>query len=251
MGTSTFAYPRFFAHRGGGALAPENTLAGIALAARLGFAAVEFDVMLCADGVPVLIHDETLERTTDAHGAVARTSLARLQAVDAGGHCHPAYAGERLPTLAQAWALCQSLGLSANVEIKPATGHDEATGAAVGRLLCGADPRRILLSSFAPAALAAARLAAPALPRALLLAAPAADWAAQLQALGGVGLHCAAAHFSAALAAALQAAAVPCACYTVNCPEQAARLFAAGASALFTDRLDLFAPQPRAYATQL
>ena len=58
-----FPLPRWFGHRGGGALAPENTLAGIRLAGRLGFAAVEFDVMLSGDGTPVLIHDETLERT--------------------------------------------------------------------------------------------------------------------------------------------------------------------------------------------
>ena len=52
--------PRWIAHRGGGRLAPENTLAGIRVAARLGFKAVEFDVMLSGDGTPVLIHDETL-----------------------------------------------------------------------------------------------------------------------------------------------------------------------------------------------
>lgn len=65
--------PRYFAHRGGGTLAPENTLAGIRLAARLGYRAVEFDVMLSGSGTPVLIHDETLERTTNGSGAVATT----------------------------------------------------------------------------------------------------------------------------------------------------------------------------------
>jgi glycerophosphoryl diester phosphodiesterase len=65
--------PRWFAHRGGGSLAPENTLAGIRLAARLGFKAVEFDVMLSGDGTPVLIHDETLERTTNGVGRVCDT----------------------------------------------------------------------------------------------------------------------------------------------------------------------------------
>src|SRR5574343_910530 len=66
--------PRWFAHRGGGSLAPENTLAGIRLAARLGYRAVEFDVMLSADGTPVLIHDETMERTTNVRGRVCETS---------------------------------------------------------------------------------------------------------------------------------------------------------------------------------
>jgi glycerophosphoryl diester phosphodiesterase len=69
--------PRWFAHRGGGSLAPENTLAGIRLAARLGYKAVEFDVMLSGDGTPVLIHDETLERTTNGVGRVCETPDAR------------------------------------------------------------------------------------------------------------------------------------------------------------------------------
>lgn len=60
--------PRWFAHRGGGSLAPENTLAGIRLAASMGFRAVEFDVMLSADATPLLIHDETLARTTNGSG---------------------------------------------------------------------------------------------------------------------------------------------------------------------------------------
>ena len=65
--------PRWIAHRGGGSLAPENTLAGIRLAARLGYRAVEFDVMLSADGTPFLVHDETLERTTNGQGRVCAT----------------------------------------------------------------------------------------------------------------------------------------------------------------------------------
>ena len=65
-------HPRIIAHRGGGALAPENTLAGLRRARSLGFSAVEFDVMLAGDGVPVLMHDETLERTTDGRGAFGK-----------------------------------------------------------------------------------------------------------------------------------------------------------------------------------
>src|SRR6266568_1778923 len=77
-------YPRVVAHRGGGALAPENTLAGIRKAAATGFGGVEFDVMLSADKVPLLIHDETLERTTDGRGAVSAAPYAKLAGLDAG-----------------------------------------------------------------------------------------------------------------------------------------------------------------------
>src|SRR6266581_9430542 len=77
-------HPRVVAHRGGGALAPENTLAAIRKAAAMGFGGVEFDVMLSADKVPLLIHDETLERTTDGRGAVSAAPYAKLAGLDAG-----------------------------------------------------------------------------------------------------------------------------------------------------------------------
>lgn len=77
--------PRWIAHRGGGSLAPENTLAGIRLAARLGYRAVEFDVMLSADGTPFLIHDATLERTTNGHGTGGDLPWAQLAQLDAAG----------------------------------------------------------------------------------------------------------------------------------------------------------------------
>ncbi len=236
-----FRYPRFFAHRGGGALAPENTLAGIALAARLGFRGVEFDTMLCADGVPFLIHDETLERTTDGSGDVARTAAADLARLDAGCRFHPAYAGTPAPTLEQALDLCARLDLVANVEIKPATGLARETGAAVGRLLARRNPAALLASSFSPEALEAARQAAPAIPRALLLESVPKNWPDLLAGSDCFALHCAAGEMSAALAADLAAAAIPWACYTVNRAADAERLFALGARALFTDRLDLFA----------
>jgi len=239
---SRYAYPRLFAHRGGGGLAPENTLAGIRLAARLGYRGVEFDVMLSSDGVPVLIHDETLERTTDGAGRVAQTSLAALRGLDAGVRFHPSFAGESMPTLEEALALCASLNLTANVEIKPAEGADRATGTTVARIAAFAPAGAVLLSSFSEEALLVAGLAAPDSPRAWLVDAPPPDWRLRLDRLGCQGLHCAARQLTPELAADLAGAGVPFACYTVNDPAAAAALFAAGAAALFTDRIDLFDP---------
>jgi glycerophosphoryl diester phosphodiesterase len=237
-----YSYPRLFAHRGGGALAPENTLAGIRLAARLGYRGVEFDVMLSRDKTPVLIHDETLERTTDGAGCVAQTQFAELRRLDAGSGFHRAYAGEAIPSFDEALACCAGLGLTANVEIKPAAGWDRDTGRIVAGMVAHAEPGAVLISSFSEAALAAARLAAPALPRALLVETVPADWAVRLSRLECLALHCAAKHLTPQLAAALVAAGIPFACYTVNTRAAAAELFAAGASALFTDRLDLLDP---------
>lgn len=230
--------PRWIAHRGGGALAPENTLAGIRLAARLGFRAVEFDVMLSADGTPLLIHDETLERTTNGRGRVGETPDAVLFALDAG-------AGERLPTLLEACTLCARLGLWANVEIKPAAGQEERTAERVVAQLAacwqGAVPP--LLSSFSSVALAVARDLAPQLPRGLLYDVVPDDWLDERHRLQAVSLHCAAEHLSDAVLAEAQARQIPLLCYTVNQPAQAEKLWARGVSSLFTDRLDLFAAE--------
>lgn len=233
--------PRVFAHRCGGALAPENTLAGLRIAAQMGCAAVEFDVMLSADGSPWLIHDETLARTTDGVGRVCDARDADLARLDAGCRHHPAFRGEALPTLAAAAALCRRLGLQANVEIKPAAGFEAVSGEVVARrvldLWRGAPLP--LVSSFSETALGAARRAAPGLPIGGLWESPPADWPDRLAALGALSLHCRADAVNDALLGAARAGGIAVRCYTVNDPLQAAALFARGVTALFSDRFDL------------
>lgn len=231
-----WSLPRWFAHRGGGSLAPENTLAGIRLAAALGFRAVEFDVTLSADGTPVLMHDASLERTTDGRGAVCETPDSRLLSLDAG-------AGERIPRLAEAAALCRQYGLLANVEIKPAAGDELRTAEVVVRqcaaLWQGADPQP-LLSSFSLPALAVARDLAPELRRGVLFDTVPVCWLNEVDRLQAYSLHCHARWLRDEVLAAAHAQGVPVLCYTVNAPQEAERLFARGVSALFTDRPDLF-----------
>ena len=234
-------YPEIIAHRCGGAHAPENTLAGLRAAAALGVRGVEFDVMLCADGTPVLIHDETLERTTDGCGRVADTSLEALRRLDAGRWFDVCFAGEKIPTFEEAARLCRELGLWANVEIKPATGFEAATGEAVARLARHFWPEAegVLLSSFSLSALQAARQAAPDLPRALLQEEVGPDWRLLLEESGSLSLHVDWRNLSRGQAAALAAAGVPLACYTVNEPADAARLMAWGVAAVFSDWPDV------------
>src|SRR5258708_22859596 len=91
-------YPRIVAHRGGGLLAPENTLSAIRLARNLGFVGVEFDVKFTADGIPVLMHADTLERTTNRLGPVAETSYKEIARLDSGCWvCHE-FSGEPVPS---------------------------------------------------------------------------------------------------------------------------------------------------------
>lgn len=234
-------YPRIIAHRCGGALAPENTLAGLRVAARLGCRGVEFDAMLAADGVPVLIHDETLERTTSGRGRVADSDSAQLIRLDAGERHHRAFAGESLPTLDQALLLCAELGLWANVEIKPSAGQEAETGRIVARSATAARCT-VLLSSFSDVALRSAAEAAPQLPRALLVEAIPADWRERVAAVGALALHASMRELTADMLGAVRESGIPLACYTVNRREDGERLLAGGVCAVFSDRPDLWLP---------
>ena len=229
-------YPRIIAHRCGGALAPENTLAGLRIAARLGCRGVEFDAMLSRDVVPVVIHDETLERTTRGHGEVASLSVAELRQLDAGSQFHPAFAGERLPTLAEILTACRDLGLWANVEIKPSLGRDAETGTGVA--LVAREFGNIVLSSFSQEALLNAAGVAGDLPRALLVESDSHDWLDSMRRVGAHALHAAHQLLTADSLRPLRVAAVPVAAYTVNRRADAERLFALGVTSLFTDRPD-------------
>lgn len=235
--------PRWFAHRGGGSLAPENTLAGIRLAARLGYKAVEFDVMLSGDGTPVLIHDETLERTTNGSGRVCETSDSQLFRLDAGN-------GEHIPRFSEAVALCREYGLLANVEIKPATGFERQTAEAVALMakhLWQGAAVQPLISSFSPEAIEVARDLAPNIPRGLLFESVPDDWLREMSRWQALTLHCSASRVSDQVLAEARESDVPVLCYTVNQPEQAKALFERGVSAVFTDRLDLFSSETSAY----
>jgi glycerophosphoryl diester phosphodiesterase len=250
-------YPRVLAHRGGGAFAPENTIAAIRSGRDRGFHGVEFDVMLSADGEPVLIHDLTLDRTTDGHGPVARRSWAELARLDAGRWFSADFAGERIPRLVQAIEYCRAHEVWINAEIKPAGGAEARTGVRVAEVLgrgfadlaaeagppaAGPGDRLPLLSSFSMEALAAARDAQPHLPRGLLCNRIPPDWKDRLQRLQCVALHCDHRHLDAAAIREIRDAGYWVFVYTVNDPERANQLGQWGIDALCTDRLDLIEP---------
>jgi glycerophosphoryl diester phosphodiesterase len=242
-------YPKILAHRGGGILAPENTLAAMRLAKTRGFRAVEFDVMLARDGIPVLMHDPQLGRTVPGHGPVNAHTAAQLQAMDAGSWLAPEFAGEPVPSFAAVAAFCRANGIWMNVEIKPAPGVEADTGAAVAqevqRLFAdvpAGDFSIPLLSSFSLAALHAAREAAPELPRGWLVERMPSDWLSQCAALGVVSLNASHRHLDRATAQHIKNAGLGLFCYTVNDPIRAAELLSWGVDAFCTDRIDLIGP---------
>ncbi len=238
-------YPRVIAHRGGGALAPENTLAACALARKLGFRAVEFDAKLSSDGRVILMHDDTLGRTTNGMGAVASKTYQTLSRLDAGSWFANEFTGEPIPTLAAACALCRETGLWANIEIKPCPGRERETGAAVAResrlLWAGAAPPPVL-SSFSIEALQAAKEHAPELPRGMLFDRVPADWRAILAALGCASLHANFRALSRDLVEDLHQAGYGVLAYTVNDSEHALELAQWQVDALCTDALDVVTP---------
>lgn len=245
-------YPKILAHRGGGTLAPENTLAAMRCGRAHGFRAVEFDVMLSRDAIPILMHDPHFGRTVRGQGKVSDTDAAPLLAMDAGSWFGGQYAGEPVPSYEQAVNYCKANGIWMNVEIKPVPGFEVQTGRVVAqwtrRLFADelADPARSaalpLFSSFSFEALVAAQDEEPGIPRALLVDVIPTDWRERLLALDAIALHTNHRNLTKAQAKAVKEAGYSLFCYTVNTPERARELLTWGVDAFCTDRIDAIGP---------
>jgi glycerophosphoryl diester phosphodiesterase len=238
------ALPKVIGHRGAAASAPENTLESIRRANQLGARWVEFDAKLTADGVVILMHDETLERTTNGRGRVARTPYRTIAKLDAGRWFGAGFAGARVPRLDAALDLVAELGLAANIEIKPCPGRERETAAAIVRLVRRCWPARRgwpLLASFSIASLETARDLAPELPRGLLAWGNPELWRSQCGRLGCRSFHCSNRALPADLGA-VRAAGLGLAVYTVNSRDEARRLLSRGVDCIITDRPDTVLP---------
>lgn len=241
MGTQ-WPYPTIVAHRGGGALAPENTLAAIDVGASHGHKMIEFDAKLSQDGEIFLLHDDTLERTTNGWGVAGDLPWDKLVGLDAGGWFSHKFVGERLPLLSEVAKRCKQYGLAANIEIKPTTGQETITGKVVAQAaaqLWRDHPIAPLLSSFSVAALAAAQQAVPELPRGLLLDEWDEDWQRLTRDLGCVSIHLNHELLNAERVALLRDAGLRILVYTVDDPQRARDLLGWGVDSLCTDRIDL------------
>jgi glycerophosphoryl diester phosphodiesterase len=232
------ALPRVIGHRGAAACAPENTLAGFRQARALDCQWVEFDVRLTADAQPVLLHDSRLERTTDGRGKLSALSLAAVRRHDAGAWFGSSFVGERVPTLEEAMTFLAALGLGANVELKATPGREAETGAVVAETLarfCPSALPELLISSFRPAALVAARARAPGIARGILFRAIPKNWRAVAERLGCATIHADHQRLSPALVTEIREAGYPLLAYTVNDPGRAKALFDWGVTSVFSD----------------
>ena len=235
-------YPFWIAHRGAGKLAPENTLAAFRLGAEHGYKMFECDAKLSADGVVFLLHDATLERTTNGQGLAADLPWAGLSQLDAGSWHGQAHAGEPLATLEALGRFCLANGHGLNIEIKPTPGTELATGEAVARLAArlwqGATVPP-LLTSFQPQALAAAQATAPGLPRGLLLDTLWTGWLEKAHELGCAAVVANHALWDAPAVNRVHEAGLKCLSYTVNEPLLAKRLIDLGTDGIITDAVDV------------
>jgi glycerophosphoryl diester phosphodiesterase len=164
----TLPRPTIFAHRGASAHAPENTLAAFELALAQGADGIELDAKLSADGHVVIIHDATVDRTTDRQGRVKDMSLAELRSLDAGGFFADQYRGEKVPTLEEVF---EALGkrMFVNVELTNYSTPGDYLVESVCMLVkkCGLQ-KQVLFSSFFASNLSKARRLLPEVPRGLL-----------------------------------------------------------------------------------
>lgn len=149
------------AHRGASAAAPANTMTAFEKAVALGADAIEFDVHLSADGVPVIIHDFSVDATTDGSGRVAEMDLAQLKQLDAGAYFDSAFAGERIPTLEKVLQTFSDR-LLLNIELKSTSPRDNGLERAVLAMVEQYElANHVLLSSFNPFSLRRAKKIAP------------------------------------------------------------------------------------------
>lgn len=241
---SNWPYPRIVAHRGGGKLAPENTLAAIDVGAHYGHKMIEFDAKLSKDGQIFLLHDDNLERTSNGWGVAGELAWNDLLKVDAGSWFSGEFKGEHLPLLSEVADRCRQHGLMANIEIKPTTGTGALTGktVALAARSLWAGMTAPLLSSFEIDALEAALEAAPELPRGLLLDEWRDDWQALTSRLKCVSIHLNHRLLDEARVRMLREAGLRILVYTVNQPQRAAELLSWGVDCICTDKIDLIGP---------
>jgi glycerophosphoryl diester phosphodiesterase len=242
MPVAPLLLPRLIAHRGAATYAPENTLASLREARRRGATWVEFDVKLSGDGVPILMHDESLKRTAGLARTVAETPWAEIQQLDAGSWKGAAFAGERVPSFEAAIACLAEEGLGANIEIKPCPGREAETAMAVAGVLRRQWPPELpapLLSSFKDKALATCRDAAPALPRAILIDALSDDWRDRAVAVGAIGVNTNGRKLATSRAREVKAASYLLSAYTINDPALARTLVGMGVDCIITDSPDV------------
>lgn len=243
--------PKLIAHRGANQIAPENTLIAFELAKQHGAKMLEFDVVLSQDHIPVIIHDETVTRTTNGRGFVWDHSLQALQQLDAGSWFDPQFQGTTIPTLQETLQQLQEWGMAANIEIKDTgdVARNAMTAQAAAPIIADfATTTPCIVSSCCYQTATLVRYLLPTMPIGMLLHLK--SWqhlqGQQLaviqdryQQLDCTALHINDADITEQCVSQLKAFAPQLAVFTVNTLERARLLFAWGVDSIFTDNIDI------------
>lgn len=230
--------PPVIAHRGAGCNAPENTLAAIRSAHEQGANWIEVDIKITYDGVPILMHDDLLERTTTGLGPVAEKTWDDIRKLDAGIKFDPRFQGEGIPSLADVVKLILELDMSLVAELKPCPGRAKATTMVAMIELAKAWPERDLLpmiSSFDMDSLEMAAQLEPHWPRCLLFRTWDVDWRQKVSRAGACAMSVAADQLTKERVDEIIRLRMPLLAYTVNDPDRAKELLAWGVSAVYAD----------------
>lgn len=234
--------PPVIGHRGACAYAPENTMASFIKAAQLTIKWVEFDVMPTSDGVPIIFHDETLNRTTDGRGLVSDFPYTYLRSLDAGKWFNPIYSGEHIPTLATVLEFLQEMKMSANIEIKASPALEASL---ISRVIKDMQPLlakandSFLFSSFSFSALELLRKTAPECQLGMLLHEYEPRWKVLCQELNCVSVHVNNEIITEKTAHEIKSMGKKLLIYTVNDPLRSNDLYSWGVDAVFSDVPDL------------
>ncbi len=236
-------------HRGGAATAPENTLPAITAALDAGFAYVEVDVALTADRQPVLMHDKTVDRTTDGHGRLAELTFAEVRALDAGSWFDPAYAGTQVPTLDEFLTALVEADARAIVELK-GEWDASAVDAAVAAVAAHGLERRVVLASFDARTLAFAAAGSRVMSRLLILKHVPADVVSAVEEAGARGVVVSRDEVLArpGIVDELHAAGARVVVYTLNEHDQWDAVTALGVDGIVTDDPHTLSEWQSAYA---
>jgi glycerophosphoryl diester phosphodiesterase len=223
-------HPFIWAHRGASCCGPENTLAAFTAAVEGGADGLELDIHLSRDGIPIVIHDETLERTTDGYGPVAGMTLQQLQCLDAGSWFSAEFCGEPIPVLEDVLKTFAGR-LRLNLELK-----EFRAGMVVLELLDQYPYADVVISSFNYDVLQRLRSVDRSLPLAVLF--EFGLWRHAVQSakeLSAIAFHPVANQVNRPMIAACLQADLPVSVWTVDDACVARSLIRAGVSGLFTN----------------
>jgi glycerophosphoryl diester phosphodiesterase len=227
------AHPSVIAHRGVSGEAPENTAAAFRLALETGVDGVELDVHLSSDGVPVVLHDPFLERTTSGRGLVAQQSLAALKRLDAGRWFGERFAGERIPTLDEALDLLKHVRVI--IEIKNNPVAYPGIPARVAAVVRESGHPSITVSSFDHPVLLEVRTVAPQIPTAVLFSARPVDPVAIARAARASLLHPQWVYVTREMVAGAHAAGLRLETWTLDDPAQMKHILAIGPDGIMSN----------------